>query len=150
MRSQISSGDFTLKEKLLSYYRNIRDGIGLAKSPAQYGAFPADPYSHTPQDAGVQQPGMTGQVKEDILSRLAELGVRVSNAQIRFEPGMFEACELLANDSTLQFVNLDDEFVEVPLPAGSFAFTLCQTPIVYHQANILTFRFENQCRTGRT
>ena len=135
MRSQISSGDFTLKEKLLSYYRNIRDGIGLAKSPAQYGAFPADPYSHTPQDAGVQQPGMTGQVKEDILSRLAELGVRVSNAQIRFEPGMFEACELLANDSTLQFVNLDDEFVEVPLPAGSFAFTLCQTPIVYHQAN---------------
>ena len=119
-------------EKLLKHYRTIRDGIGLAKSPAQYGAFPADPYSHTPQDAGVQQPGMTGQVKEDILARFTELGIRIQDGQLLFDPCLLEDCELLHDDSKIQFVNQQDEFVEIALPAGSFAFTLCQTPVVYH------------------
>ena len=47
---------------------------------------------------------------------------------------MFEACELLQNDSTIQFMNRHDVYVEIALPTGSFAYTLCQTPIVYHQA----------------
>ncbi|OUX05797.1 MAG: hypothetical protein CBE00_09185 [Planctomycetaceae bacterium TMED240] len=132
--SQQSNGPSELTEKLLKHYRIIRDGIGLAKSPAQYGAFPADPYSHTPQNAGVQQPGMTGQVKEDIISRFTELGVRIQNGQLGFDPCMLEVCELLHCDSKIQFVNRQDEFVEIELPAGSFAFTLCQTPVVYHQA----------------
>lgn len=129
-----SGGPSQLTEKLQKHYRTIRDGIGSAKSPAQYGAFPADPYSHTPQNAGVQQPGMTGQVKEDILSRFAELGVRIQNGQLGFDPCMLEVCELLRGDAKFQFVDRHDEFVEIVLPAGSFAFTICQTPIVYHQA----------------
>ena len=44
-----------------------------------YGAFPTDPYSHTPAGKGAQQPGMTGQVKEDVISRFGELGVEVKN-----------------------------------------------------------------------
>ena len=134
MWSMHSGGASPLTEKLQKHYRTIRDGIGLAKSPAQYGAFPADPYSHTPQHSGVQQPGMTGQVKEDILSRFAEIGVRIQNGQLGFDPCMLEVCELLDDDSKIQFVNRQDEFVEIVLPAGSFAFTLCQTPVVYHQA----------------
>ena len=55
--------------RLLSHYLEIREGIGSHKRPDEYGAFPFDPYSHTPSMAGVQQPGMTGQVKEDIISR---------------------------------------------------------------------------------
>jgi hypothetical protein len=77
---------------------------------------------------------MTGQVKEDILSRLIELGVRIVNGQLAFDPFMFEACEILKTDSRIQFINLEDEHVELSLPAGSFAFTLCQTPIIYHQS----------------
>ena len=60
---------------LSSHYYQIRHGIGVTKSPDLYGAFPTDPYSHTPGHMGAQQPGMTGQVKEDILSRFGELGV---------------------------------------------------------------------------
>ena len=56
------------------YYR-VRKGIGFNKTPAEYGAFPTDPYSHTPKHAGARQPGMTGQVKEEILTRFGELGV---------------------------------------------------------------------------
>ena len=77
---------------------------------------------------------MTGQVKEDILSRFAELGVRIQNGQLGFDPCMLEVCELLRGDAKFQFVDRHDEFVEIVLPAGSFAFTICQTPIVYHQA----------------
>ncbi|MDZ7764140.1 MAG: hypothetical protein U5K00_06890 [Melioribacteraceae bacterium] len=58
-----------------NYYYEIKEGIGVHKSPEKYGAFPTDPYSHTPSFAGVQQPGMTGQVKEDFISRIRELGI---------------------------------------------------------------------------
>ena len=57
-------------EQLADCYADIRSGIGFNKSPQEYGAFPADPYSHTPAHSGARQPGMTGQVKEDIISRV--------------------------------------------------------------------------------
>ena len=63
------------------YYR-IRYGLGLHKTPQEYGAFPTDPYSHTPRHAGAQQPGMTGQVKEEILTRRGELGIRIREGRI--------------------------------------------------------------------
>ncbi len=62
--------------KLAAHYYEIRAGIGLNKAPEVYGAFPTDPYSHTPRNRGAQQPGMTGQVKEDIIARWGELGIR--------------------------------------------------------------------------
>jgi hypothetical protein len=61
-------------DRLTAGYRRIRDGLGFRKDPAAYGAFPTDCYSHTPAHAGAQQPGMTGQVKEEVLTRLGELG----------------------------------------------------------------------------
>jgi len=35
-------------------------GSAFNKTPAEYGAFPTDPYSHTPGHGGASQPGMTG------------------------------------------------------------------------------------------
>ena len=61
-----------VREQLIKQYHDIKEGIGAHMSPDQYGAFPFDAYSHTPAMAGAQQPGMTGQVKEDIISRLLE------------------------------------------------------------------------------
>ncbi len=66
-------------DALAAHYHEINKGIGVHKAPAVYGAFPTDPYSHTPAGKGAQQPGMTGQVKEDILSRFGELGVFVQS-----------------------------------------------------------------------
>ena len=56
--------------KLAEHYYDVRDGLGLNKSAELYGAFPTDAYSHTPGKGGAKQPGMTGQVKEDIISRV--------------------------------------------------------------------------------
>ena len=69
--------DPALVDRLRACFHEIRDGLGLHKSPALYGAFPVDPYSHTPGFTGVQQPGLTGQVKEDVITRRWQLGVRV-------------------------------------------------------------------------
>jgi len=63
-------------------YQRVREGIGVHKKPSEYGAFTTDPYSHTPAMMGVQKPGLTGQVKEDILSRFIELGIVIENGQL--------------------------------------------------------------------
>ena len=127
--------DQKLVEQLHEHYELIRDGIGLTKSPLQYGAFPTDAYSHTPLGAGAQQPGMTGQVKEDILSRWDELGIRIDRGRLWFEFSFFEASELLQQPSSLDFVDVLGEPQTLKLAAGSFAMTICNVPIVYTQAS---------------
>jgi hypothetical protein len=72
----------------------VREGLGYRKPAHEYGAFPADPYSHTPGEGGAQQPGMTGQVKEEILTRWGELGLRVRGGRARFDPVLLDAAEL--------------------------------------------------------
>lgn len=122
----------SLQTKLHAHYQAIRDGLGLTKKPGHYGAFPFDPYSHTPENAGAQQPGMTGQVKEDILSRWYELGVRINDGRLRFNPALFEKEELLDQESTLEFFDVVGTRRSQSLPPNSFAFTLCQVPVIYH------------------
>ncbi|HOT61627.1 MAG TPA: hypothetical protein PLU93_02040 [Treponemataceae bacterium] len=87
---------------LAEAYYDVRKGIGFNKDPATYGAFPTDPYSHTPAGQGAKQPGMTGQVKEEILTRFAELGVRVDEGNVSLEPGLLRASEFRP-DGTLSF-----------------------------------------------
>ncbi|MEZ4646669.1 MAG: hypothetical protein R3E31_28750 [Chloroflexota bacterium] len=76
---------------LAAAYYDIRAGLGFNKSPAEYGAFPTDPYSHTPAGRGAQQPGMTGQVKEEILTRWGELGVFVQDGVLHFAPTLLRS-----------------------------------------------------------
>ena len=124
--------DPAVVEHLHGYYREIRDDLGLKKTPGEYGALPCDPYSHTPRHAGAQQPGMTGQVKEDILCRWAEVGVRITNGKLHFSPALFECEEVLENDSIFAFYDLTGTLLELLIEKGDFAFTLCQIPVIYH------------------
>ena len=64
-----SGADQTQLDTLAEQYYEAWNGLGIHKSPDVYGAFSTDPYSHTPYHRGAQQPGMTGQVKEDVISR---------------------------------------------------------------------------------
>jgi hypothetical protein len=81
---------------LQAHYRRVRDGLGYRKTAAEFGAFPADPYSHTPGEGGAQQPGMTGQVKEEILTRWGELGLRLKDGRVRFDPVLLDEVEIPA------------------------------------------------------
>lgn len=116
---------------LRSHYRSIKRGIGAEKSPADYGAFPSDPYSHTPENAGVKQPGMTGQVKEDILARFAEIGVAIETGCLCFRMGLFDRSELLEQAGELRFYDLGGDHKTIPVPPGEFGFTLFQVPFTY-------------------
>ncbi len=115
---------------LLLAYEDIRSGLGFNKSPEVYGAFPTDPYSHTPGFGGARQPGMTGQVKEEVLSRVAEMGVIVRGGSITFDPVLFRSQELLSDAADLHYVDVEGEERRVAIAPGQFGFTLCQVPIV--------------------
>jgi hypothetical protein len=119
-------------DELLGLYREFRDGLGVTKNPSVYGAFPTDAYSHTPAHAGAQQPGMTGQVKEDILIRLRELGLVVDSGRIVVKPDMLEKDEFLREETTFNLFAIDGSPFSVGLQPGSLAFTFCQVPVVYH------------------
>ncbi len=121
----------TVINRLIKHYHEINDGIGVHKSPEVYGAFPTDPYSHTPGGKGAQQPGMTGQVKEDIISRFGELGVTVKNASISFAPALLKKSEFITEPSVFEYNGFDNKIKKIALEELSLAFTYCQTPIIY-------------------
>ena len=120
--------------RLLEHYYEINEGIGVHKSPELYGAFPTDPYSHTPAGKGAQQPGMTGQVKEDILSRLGELGVFVENGRLRFNPCLLRAEEFLKHPKSFHYIDVTQKEKTLQLYRHELVFTYCQVPIVYSLA----------------
>jgi len=127
------SVDQRLLEGLIKHYDDIKEGLGINKTPAQYGAFPLDPYSHTPAFAGVQQPGMTGQVKEDIITRFFELGVNVDGGEIQFTPVVLKRSEFLSEAARWRY-SVGGAQLSEELEAGSLAFSLCGAPVIYRLA----------------
>ena len=131
--------------KLFEHYYEANEGIGVHKSPELYGAFPTDPYSHTPEGKGAQQPGMTGQVKEDILSRFGELGVFVKNGKIGFKPSLLRNDEFLKAAKTFNYTDINNKETVLDLAKGSLCFTYCQIPVIYELGTNekLQVHFEN-------
>ncbi|MGE4290173.1 MAG: hypothetical protein AB7E36_15920 [Salinivirgaceae bacterium] len=127
--------DAAILERLKNHYNEIKEGIGLNKSPKQYGAFPTDAYSHTPKHAGAQQPGMTGQVKEDLLARFGELGVQIVQGQIQFGLPLLDQQEFLSENATFDYVDLKGEILTLPLQKNELAFTWCGVPVVYKKSD---------------
>ena len=101
--------------ELCDAYYEVRAGIGFNKEAEVYGAFPADPYSHTPFLQGAKQPGMTGQVKEEVLTRWGELGVDIVNGSACFNPKILKKSEFFKD--------------------GTLRFTWCGTPVTYKLTN---------------
>jgi hypothetical protein len=119
--------------RLAEHYHEIREGIGVHKSPSDYGAIPTDPYSHTPAFAGAQQPGMTGQVKEDLISRFSDMGVVVADGRIHFVPERVNG-EFLETPGAFDYVAADGSDARLDLGIGTMGYTLCQVPVILHRA----------------
>jgi len=126
-----SQADAKTQAGLLAHYHQINEGIGVHKPPQVYGAFPTDPYSHTPAHRGAQQPGMTGQVKEDILVRQGELGVRVLDGRLHFGPGLLLRDEFLTTSHNFEYRDVHNALQSLEVPGQALAFTVCQVPVVY-------------------
>jgi len=139
-RSEIS-----IINQLKEHYYEIKAGIGLYKSPELYGAFPMDAYSHTPSGAGVKQPGLTGQVKEDFISRLIELGIQVKNGAISFNPSLINPEEILIQNTEFEYYTLDGKLRLIALETNQLALTFCQVPVIYAKSaeDKITITYKN-------
>ena len=122
-------------EGLAEAYHDVRTGLGDYKTPEAYGAFPMDAYSHTPGHGGARQPGLTGQVKEDVLCRMGELGVSVGLGQLGFAPRLLRRQEFMDKPYDFHGFDFSGKPKRIRLPAGSLAFTFCQTLVVYQLAD---------------
>ncbi len=140
-----SNEDQTTVKALVQHFDEIGAGIGIHKSPKVYGAFPTDPYSHTPFGKGAQQPGMTGQVKEDILVQIGEFGVKVKDGKLHFQPTFLKKEAFLSNDTHVIFIMVDGSKNHIHLKKNSLAFTTCQVPVVYkiHTTSKIVLNYKN-------
>ena len=122
------------RKALLRHYYEIRSGLGGTQPPAKYGAFPQDAYSHTPGWGGAQQPGLTGQVKEDIICRWGEFGLRISDGILRINPALLRRSEFCQKGESFTWYDLEGNLQTIQLAPGCLAFTYCQILFVYHLA----------------
>jgi hypothetical protein len=128
--------DRPLINDLIDRYLDIRTGLGFNKTPDKFGAFPADPYSHTPKGQGAKQPGMTGQVKEEILARMLELGLYIRDGELIFDTLLFDSEELLKEPADFSWINIGGHPESIVLAPGSLAYTFCQVPIILQSSQI--------------
>ena len=119
---------------LIEKYQDIRSGLSFNRPPNDYGAFPTVPYSHTPKGQGAKQPGMTGMVKEEILTRQGELGYFINDGQIGFDFLLLDKKELLSTPEVYPYWNVKGQHEMIEVPAGCLAYTICQVPVIIQAA----------------
>jgi hypothetical protein len=120
---------------LIETYVDIRKGLGFNKMVDVYGAFPTDPYSHTPKGQGAKQPGMTGMVKEEILTRQIELGYSIENGKIAFDFLLLDTRELLSAPAIFEYWNVDGQKQNIECPVNTVAYSICQVPVILQQSS---------------
>ena len=74
---------------------------------------------------------MTGQVKEEILTRFGELGCFVKDGCIMFETSLLRQSEFLHEKKLFTYFNVLKEKCRIKIAKKQLAYTFCQVPVVY-------------------
>ena len=74
---------------------------------------------------------MTGQVKEEIITRFRELGISVDAGTVTFAPRLLRQREFTVESRDFRYLDVDDQWQEITVPAAGLAFTWCQVLLVY-------------------
>lgn len=125
--------DSAVGKKLWTQYAALREGIGWNKSPEIYGAIPIDPYSHTPKNKGARQPGMTGQVKEDLICRWMDLGVVLDGGRISFHMTGIPDAWWTKKPTDQAWQMEPGSILQVHLAPQSIAFSYSGVVVVYYR-----------------
>jgi hypothetical protein len=91
---------------------------------------------------------MTGQVKEEVLTRFAELGIRVHDGCISIRPALLRIHEFAADARSFCYLDVDDNWQHLDIPESSLAFTWCQVPIVYRLGDASTASLDVELDDG--
>jgi hypothetical protein len=78
---------------------------------------------------------MTGLVKEEILTRQAELGYFIENGNLVFDFLMLDRSEFLADPALFNYFGIDGQSQQIELKAGSLAYSICQIPMILQISN---------------
>jgi len=78
---------------------------------------------------------MTGSVKEEILTRQAELGVTIQNGDLAFDFHLLDHREFLTAPSVFSYWSVDGKQQLIELEAGSLAYSICQVPVILQISN---------------
>jgi hypothetical protein len=93
---------------------------------------------------------MTGQVKEEILTRFGELGVRVHAGAVSFQPKLLRRCEFLTTPQQLRYLDIAGNWQLLTVPGDALGFTWCQVPVIYqlddNADSSLTITFDDGTR----
>jgi len=92
---------------------------------------------------------MTGQVKEDVISRFGELGIVVKNGELSFAVGLLDKKEFLTGAGEFQYYNHAGEKATLSLEKNSLAFTIAQVPVVYKLTRTEKVRVYVKKRVGK-
>jgi hypothetical protein len=76
---------------------------------------------------------MTGQVKEDIISRFGELGLVVKDGCLQIKPRLLQDAEFITAPATFRYIDIRGTAQHMPVPSGGLAFTFCQVPFCYQR-----------------
>ena len=136
--------------RLRDLYARVRDGLGFRMDTERFGALPIDAYSHSDGRGRAKQPGMTGQVKEELITRRMELGVRMEPEGIRFAP-TFLPEEEWTTEPTIWTVRdpVDGTVRDLEIPANGLGFQCLGVPVVMRREDGAT-RIQVQRTDGAT
>ncbi len=131
LQSEAEDADGSVRSRLAAHYHRVRDGLGFRMTAERFGALPIDAYSHSNGDGQARQPGMTGQVKEELLTRRMELGVRIEDGIFRFAPTLVPEHEWTTAPRSWTLPETDT----IEIPRDGLGFQCCGVPIVYHRTD---------------
>ena len=69
------------------------------------------------------------------LTRFMELGITAYDGKIRFSGDLLKKSEFSTIPETFHYYDVFGEYKRIMLKKACLAFTLCQVPIIYHQAD---------------
>jgi hypothetical protein len=72
-------------------------------------------------------------VKEEIITRLSELGVEIVAGCVAFEIERVPTAEFTTGATAFDFVDVQGTAQTIALEAGMVGFTFCGVPVVYRQ-----------------
>ncbi len=126
--------DEATRARLVEHYHRVRNGLGFRMDAARFGGLPIDAYSHSDPDGRAKQPGMTGQVKEELLTRRMELGVRIERGTIRFTPTLLPESEWTTAPLDWSLPDGDGPKT-IAIPADGLGFQFVGVPVVLHRVD---------------
>ncbi len=86
---------------------------------------------------------MTGLVKEEILTRQAELGYTIQQGRLKFDFLLLDPAEFLTEAVNFAYLDVNGKTQQVLIPTGSLVYTICQVPVLLQtggQPGITIFR----------